>query len=133
MPRVLFLLPTATYRAEAFLEAAQRLQLDVTVASESPAVIHDRTVASFLPISFRDTDQAVRSAAHFAATHPIDAVIGVEDQTTVVAAAISAALRLPHNSIASAAAAEAIFSATSSVRTFLSNSCALLIVDIEYG
>lgn len=105
MPRVLFLLPTASYRAEAFLEAAQRLQLDVTVASESPAGVHDRTSTGFLPISFRDTDQVVRSAAHFAATHPIDAVIGVEDQTTVVAAAISAALRLPHNSIASAAAA----------------------------
>ncbi|MGH7165464.1 MAG: ATP-grasp domain-containing protein [Nitrospiraceae bacterium] len=105
MPRVLFLLPTASYRAEAFLEAAQRLQLDVTVASESPAGIHDRASTGFLPITFRDTNQAVRSAAHFAATHPIDAVIGVEDQTTVVAAAISAALGLPHNPVASAEAA----------------------------
>ncbi len=105
MPRVLFLLPTASYRAGAFLEAAQRLHLEVTVASESAVGIQDRASTDFLPMTFRDIDQAVRSAAHFAATHPIDAVLGVEDQTTVVAAAIAAKLGLPHNSIASAAAA----------------------------
>jgi biotin carboxylase len=105
MPRVLFLLPTASYRAEAFLEAAQRLQLDVTVASESPVGVDDRGSSGFLPIPFRDTAQAVRAAVQFAAGHQIHAVIGVEDQTTVVAAAIAAKLGLPHNSVASAEAA----------------------------
>ena len=37
MPRVLLLLPATTYRAESFLEAARRLHLDVTVASEGVA------------------------------------------------------------------------------------------------
>ena len=34
MPRLLLLLPTTTYRAEAYLDAARRLKLDVTVGGE---------------------------------------------------------------------------------------------------
>jgi hypothetical protein len=37
LPRQLLLLPTATYRTTAFVEAARRLGLDLTVASEQPS------------------------------------------------------------------------------------------------
>src|SRR5690348_17489615 len=37
MPRLLLLLPTATYRTAAFVEAARRLDVELTVASERPS------------------------------------------------------------------------------------------------
>src|SRR5213083_1804897 len=105
MPRLLLLLPTTTYRAEAFLEAARKLKLDVVVGSKRAAVPEDLGDAAFLPFNMHDLEEAVRSVVEFARTAPIDAVVGVDDHTTVVATAISAAFGLPHNSVTAVSAA----------------------------
>lgn len=39
MPRVLLLLPATTYRTQAFMEAARRLGVEVTVASEEASAL----------------------------------------------------------------------------------------------
>lgn len=105
MPRVLLLLPATTYRAEAFLEAARRLQLDVTVASDGVPPPAKPSPTGFLALDFKDPEGSARAVAAFARHQPIHAVVGVDDMTTVVAAAISAVLGLPHNSVAAASAA----------------------------
>jgi biotin carboxylase len=105
MPRLLLLLPTTTYRAEAFLDAARKLKLDVVVGSKGAAMLEDLDDAAFLPLNMHDLEEAVRSVVEFARTAPIDVVVGVDDHTTVVAAVISAALRLPHNPVTAVAAA----------------------------
>src|SRR5437899_3077556 len=105
MPRLLLLLPTTTYRAEAFLDAARKLKLDVVVGSKRAAMLEDLGDAAFLPLKMHDLEEAVRSVLEFARTNPIDVVVGVDDHTTVVAAVISAALRLPHNPVTAVAAA----------------------------
>jgi len=105
MPRLLLLLPATTYRAEAFLEAARKLKLDVVVGSKRAAMLEDVGDTVFLPMNTHDWEQAVRSVVEFARTTPINVVVGVDDHTAVVAAAISAALGLPHNPVAAVAAA----------------------------
>jgi len=105
MPRLLLLLPATTYRAEAFLEAARKLKLDVVVGSKKAAVPGDLGDAAFLPLNLHDLEEAVRSVVEFARTTPIDVVVGVDEHTTVVAAVISAALGLPHNPVTAVAAA----------------------------
>ncbi len=105
MPRLLLLLPTTTYRAEAFREAAQRLNLDLTVGSERGPALAEQQSSEVLTVDFRHVEEAVRRAVDFSRRDPIDAVIGVDDQTAVLAAHISAALGLPHNSVASVSAA----------------------------
>src|SRR6266571_4937366 len=105
MPRLLLLLPTTTYRAEAFLEAARKLKLDVVVGSKRAAMREDLGDAAFLPLNMHDLEEAVRSVVEFARTTPIDVVVGVDDHTTVVAAVISATLGLPHNPVTAVAAA----------------------------
>ena len=105
MPRLLLLLPTATYRAEAFLDAARRLQLSVTIGTkQAPAGL---LVSSddVLPLDVRDPQAAAQTAVEFARHHPIDAVIGVDDVTAVAAAAVAETVGLPHNSVASVTAA----------------------------
>jgi biotin carboxylase len=105
MPRLLLLLPAATYRAEAFLEAAGRLGLDVTVASDAAHPQASLPSPAFLAMDFREPGQAASVAAAFAATVPISAAVGVDDVTAVVAAACAKALGLPHNPLESVAAA----------------------------
>ena len=105
MPRLLLLLPTTTYRAEAFLDAARKLGLEVIVAAERAEVIANQAPSDFLTLNLHDPNEAVRVVVEFARTMPIHVVVGVDDHTTVLAATIAAALGLPHNSVESVSAA----------------------------
>ncbi|HEX9485826.1 MAG TPA: hypothetical protein VF976_02080, partial [Gemmatimonadales bacterium] len=105
MPRLLLLLPTTTYRTAAFLGAARRLGAEVVVASERAHVFQQAQPGRFLSLDFLHPDQATRQVVEFAVTRPIDAVVGVDDATAVLAAVLSNALGLRHNSLRSTAAA----------------------------
>ncbi|MBI3990062.1 MAG: ATP-grasp domain-containing protein, partial [candidate division NC10 bacterium] len=106
MPRLLLLLPTTTYRTQAFLDAAWRLGVEMTVGSDRAHVLAEHRPTGTLALNFLDPEEAARTVVEFAREQPIDAVVGVDDDTTVLAAVISAALSLPHNSVASASAAK---------------------------
>ena len=106
MPRVLLLLPTTTYRTQSFVEAAQRLGVDVTIGSEKPSTLTNLNPTALLTLRFDDPAHASRQAAEFAAKHPIDAVVPVDGQVVAVGAAICELLGLRHNSVESIATAE---------------------------
>jgi len=103
--RLLLLIPTTTYRTEAFLEAAHALGVEVVVGSDRPNVLQETFSDSLLTFDFLKPDAAAREVAEFARRRPLDAVIPVDDLTTVVGAAIAEALGLPCNSVEAAAAA----------------------------
>jgi biotin carboxylase len=102
-PRLLLLLPSTTYRATAFVEAALRLDLDLTVATDQASVFAGRE--PLVTFDFAHPARAAEQARAFAAEHPVRAVVGVDDDTVVVAAVIAAALGLPHNPVEAALAA----------------------------
>jgi len=103
--RLLLLLPTATYRTAAFVEAARRLGVDLTVASERPSTFQDANPRGLLTLDLSDPARAAREARAFAQEHPLQGVVGVDDDTAVVAAAIAATLGLRGNGVAAARAA----------------------------
>jgi len=105
MPRLLLLLPTATYRAAAFVEAARRLSVDLTVASEQPSTFAQAQPDRLLTLDFRLPEQAAAQARAFAEQVPVHGVVGVDDDTAVVAAAVAAKLRLRGNPVGAATAA----------------------------
>ena len=86
MPRLLLLMTTTTYRASAFIAAARRLQVTVVVGSDQPQALEALTPGSTLTLDFLQPETAVRTIVAFAATHPLDAVVGVDDETTLTAA-----------------------------------------------
>ena len=104
-PRLLLLLPTATYRTAAFVEAARRLGVDLTVASERPSTFQDANPGGLVTFDLSDPDRAAAAAVAFAREHPRQGVVGVDDDTAIVAAAIAGALGLRGNDIAAARAA----------------------------
>lgn len=103
-PRVLLLLPTRTYRATDFLDAALKLDVEVVVASEELATTADLSPTDTLVLDFHDPTIATQTIVEYAETHPIAAIVGVDDDTTIVATTASAALGLPHNPVSSAKA-----------------------------
>ncbi len=105
MPHLLLLFPSTTYRAEAFLEAVERLRLEVTIGSEVGVPLTEWGSAKLLALDFSDHDGSARAAEILTRDHRVDAVIGVDDVTAEVAAVIAARLGLPHNPPAAVAAA----------------------------
>ena len=105
MPRVLLLLPTTTYRAHDFLDAAARLHLDVTVGTEETSALEGVNPQGLLTLDFRDPAACARRVEEFARDVPVDAVVGVDEETAVAAAAISARLGRPSNPPGAAVAA----------------------------
>jgi biotin carboxylase len=97
--RLLLLLPTTTYRTEAFVEAAGKLGVELVCASERPSTFEALSPDSLLTLDFADPQASAAAVADFAQRLPIDAVVPVDDQTAVVAAAISQRLGLKANSL----------------------------------
>jgi biotin carboxylase len=102
--RVLLLLTPQTYRAGAFLAAAERLGVEVVRAVDMPAQLaalwNER-----LGLPFDDLDAATRTIVDLSAERPLDAILAVDDSGSLLAARASAALGLPHNSPQAAEAA----------------------------
>ena len=97
MPRVLLLFARTSYRAEAFLEAARRLGVDVTVGSNHRQALADLTPGSTLILGVRDVARSSAIIVRFAADYPLAAIVAAEDDFTPLAAAASEALGLTHH------------------------------------
>ena len=97
MPRVLLLLPTATYRAADFLAAARAIGAEVVVASERRQALAATMGPNFLTIRLDDPDAAAAAIVASARRTPLDAVVAVDDQGVLIAAKAAQRLGLAHN------------------------------------
>src|SRR6266567_8179237 len=104
-PRLLLLLPTLTYRTVAFVEAARRLGVEVTVASERPSTFERANPVGLITLDFADPARAAGQARAFARSQVLHGVVAVDDDTAVVAAAVAEELGLRGNPVAAAVAA----------------------------
>ncbi|HEY3205013.1 MAG TPA: ATP-grasp domain-containing protein [Thermoanaerobaculia bacterium] len=105
MARVLLLLPTTSYRTPDFLKAAEKLGVAVTVASEEASTLEERNPEGLLTLDFKSPEACADRVAAFAKRYPLSAVIGVDEDTAVVASVIAARLGLPHNPVSAVEAA----------------------------
>jgi len=94
--RILLLMSPATYRAGAFLGAAERLQLEVVVGIDLPESLADYWHVP-LGLDFANRESAVQAIIEFAQEHPLAAILSLDDSATELAAYASAALGLAHN------------------------------------
>src|SRR2546430_15047248 len=104
-PRLLLLLPTVTYRTVAFVEAARRLGVEVTVASERPSTFEQANPTGLVTLDFADPARAAGQARAFAHTHLVHGVVAVGDDTAVGAAPLAGGVGLPGEPGAAGAAA----------------------------
>ena len=104
MNRVLLLTTPNTYRAQAFLAAAERLGVEVLIATDMQAELAE-SWGQQLGLDFQRIDQAVAAVVAYAAEQPLNAIIAVDDSGSLLAARASAALGLAHNAPDAAEAA----------------------------
>ena len=96
-PRLILLAANRSYRASAFLEAAARLGAEVVFGQDVPPPLLGQSDAA-LTLDYRDLVSSTEAIQRYAKAHPVDALVGLDDSGTVLAARASAALGLPHNS-----------------------------------
>ena len=95
--RLLLLIPATSYRVADFLDAADRLGVDVAVGSNQHHVLEAFSDGRTVAISFLDLEKGVREICAYARDYPLSAVLGVDEETTVLASKASKALGLAHN------------------------------------
>ena len=83
------------------MEAARRLGVELTVASERPSTLEAANPSGLVTLDFGDPERAAETVRDFAKQHPIAGVLGVDDDTAIVAAHIAERLKLkgspPHS------------------------------------
>lgn len=97
MSRVLLILPSATYRAHDFVEAAAAMDAEVVVASEHRQALAGMMGDRALRVDLRDPERAAEAIVELAGRKPLDGVVAVDDQGVVAAALAARRLGLPHN------------------------------------
>jgi biotin carboxylase len=77
----------------------------LTVASERPSTFEAAQPANLVTLDFARPERAVERAGRFAAEYPVSAVVGVDDDTVVLAAHLARGLGLPGPAVETALAA----------------------------
>jgi biotin carboxylase len=102
--RVLLLLPTATYRAEDFLAAAEAVGAEVVIASERRQALGGAMGDRALRVDLRRPERAAAAVVELSERVGLDAVVAVDDGGVATAALAGERLGLPHNPPAAVAA-----------------------------
>jgi biotin carboxylase len=97
VPRILLLLPTASYRASDFVVAAARLGVDIVVGSEHRQALSEAMGDRSVVVPLGDVDVAVRAIVALHHRSPLDAVLAVDDQGVIIASAAATSLGFCHN------------------------------------
>jgi biotin carboxylase len=96
--RILLILPTATYRAPDFLDAAAKLGVEVVVGSEHRQAMSGSMGDRAVTLSLSRPELAAEQIEKLAERTPLDGIVAVDDGGTRAAAAAAERLGLKGNS-----------------------------------
>jgi len=97
MKRLMLLVSALSYRSAAFCSAAKRLDVEVVQAVDLPKELAEYWHVE-LGVPFANPNLAVDELVAYARRHPIDAILPVDDGSTVIAARVAQRLGLAYNS-----------------------------------
>ncbi|MGQ9876734.1 MAG: ATP-grasp domain-containing protein [Chloroflexus sp.] len=103
-PHLLLLTTPSSYRLPAFLDAAGRIGVQITVAEDTPPTL-SRPLPGRLLIDFSDRTAALQAIRNLHANQPLSAILPVDDSGVELAALACADIGLPFNRPEAAAAA----------------------------
>lgn len=95
--RIVLVLPTETYRADAFMSAAAALDVEVVVATEQTPPLATEMEDRLVAVDLERPEASAARIAALAERSPVDAVVGVDDQGVLTAAHAGDLLGLAHN------------------------------------
>lgn len=101
MKRVLLLIPTSSYRAHDFMAAAARLDIEIIIGSNRRQALSRLLPDTSLALNLRKPESSLKKIKQLADRKPLSAVIGVDEETVILAAMANQRLGLPSNSVES--------------------------------
>ncbi|MEZ4860887.1 MAG: ATP-grasp domain-containing protein [Caldilineaceae bacterium] len=102
--RIMLLTTARSYRGGAFLQAAERLGIEVVQVVDMSKDLADYWHCP-LGVDFTQPEAALQALLDYVAKKPVQAILAIDDSGSLLAARASAALGLPHNSQEAALAA----------------------------
>lgn len=103
--RIILLIGGRTYRANSFVQAAEKLGLDVVKGIDLPKELADFYNPT-LPLDFNNVETSAAQVIAYAKENPVRAILSVDDDATVIAARACDELDLTSNSPDAAYAAK---------------------------
>ncbi|HXG56649.1 MAG TPA: ATP-grasp domain-containing protein [Vicinamibacterales bacterium] len=97
MPRVLLLSTTTGYQLRSFSEAAERLGIELALATDRCHLLDDPWQDQAIPVRFFDDEESLEAISRAAHERPFSGVIAVGDRPAVLAARVTQLLRLSGN------------------------------------
>ncbi|MDO9443693.1 MAG: ATP-grasp domain-containing protein [Dehalococcoidia bacterium] len=97
----MLLIPSASYRAPDFMEAAGRLGVDVVVGTDRRNPLQDESAGRLVELDFDEPDLGATQIEAYATLHPLDTIVAVDDGGQLLAARAARRLELPYNSVGS--------------------------------
>jgi len=97
MARIVLVVPSATYRAQDFVRAADALGAEVVVASDRRPALASVMGSRSILVDLDQPELAAQAIIASARRSGVEAVIGVDDQGVLIAALASHGLGLRHN------------------------------------
>lgn len=97
MSRILLILPSSTYRASDFLDAAEALDAEVVIGCDEQQTMSDTMGVRALELDLHDPELAAKQIVAHADRVTLDAIVAVDDRGVLPAALAAERLGLPHN------------------------------------
>ncbi|MBW3561012.1 MAG: ATP-grasp domain-containing protein [Actinobacteria bacterium] len=97
MSRILLILPSSTYRATDFLDAARSVGAEIIVASDQRQTMSDTMGDRAVVLDLDDPDLAAKQIVAHAERVGLDAIVAVDDRGVLPAATAAGRLGMPHN------------------------------------
>ncbi len=101
MARVMLLIPSRSYRAPDFMEAAAKLGVEVVVGSDVRSPVEELSDGRVVGLDFANPEVGAGEIERFAERYPLDTIVAVDDGGALIAARVARRLELPYNSVAS--------------------------------
>ena len=92
-------MPTTSYKARAFVEAARKLGVEIVIGSNEKQALDEISPAKSLQLGFSEAKKATEMIVQFAKRFPLKAIVPTDDETVILAAMASETLELAHNPV----------------------------------
>ncbi len=93
-----------TYRASAYMSAAEKAGLQVAVGTDRPDVLGDLNPGGSITLDFHEPEAAAKAIRKFAEEYPLDAIVLVDDEAVIAGAMAAETLGLPAHTVEGARA-----------------------------
>ena len=98
---VILIIPSASYRTSAFINAIEKLDLKVLVISDKSQVFSGKYPNNLLITNFHHWKDRLDEISEWSELNGLKAVIGVDEESIVLAANLSNYLKVEHNTVES--------------------------------